>query len=327
MNAFIKPVFLFAILGAVAYNTQAQENNVTDNDKTIIIKPNVHSKDKYTIVVDGDKITINGKPVDEFKSDDVDIIQRNGRMNIGDDAELFNLPDSFPLKGWNGMGGNHFFMGTNKALLGVTTKKTDKGIEILTIMKESAADQAGLKKGDLIIKVDETTIENPEILNKVVGKHEPGDKVTITYIRNEQELKTYVTLGRNNNINMPHDFNWNNKDFNFRLPPSSGYPDFRYFNFENNRKPRLGIQIQDWETNKGAQVMNVEEDGPADKAGLKKDDIIISVNGKSVINAEEVKKAVNASPAGSTVKITYKRDSSTHTVEIAIPQKHKVVDL
>ena len=43
-----------------------------------------------TIVIDGDKVTVNGKPVDEYKSDDLDIIS-DDEMNYKMSKDVFAL--------------------------------------------------------------------------------------------------------------------------------------------------------------------------------------------------------------------------------------------
>jgi serine protease Do len=59
-----------------------------------------------------------------------------------------------------------------------------------------------------------------------------------------------------------------------------------------NRKPRLGIEIQDVEEGKGVKILDVDDDTPAAKAGLKKDDIISELNGKSINSVDELQSAL-----------------------------------
>src|SRR3954452_14999681 len=68
-------VLFFAIMitGRQAFAQEEQKDQEKKNDDIIIHKKG-DSKEKLPIVIDGDKVTVNGKPVDEYKSDDVDII-------------------------------------------------------------------------------------------------------------------------------------------------------------------------------------------------------------------------------------------------------------
>src|SRR6185369_10656862 len=119
--------------------------------------------EKVVIEINGDKVTVNGKPIDEYKDKDGDL---NVRLNKLKDADA--LFTRIPRSGtWTTGGDNSFnFFGEdeNKAMLGVTTQKTDDGVEIQTVNKESAAEKAGLKENDIIIKVDDKKIENPDAL-------------------------------------------------------------------------------------------------------------------------------------------------------------------
>lgn len=59
----------------------------------------------------------------------------------------------------------------------------------------SPAAAAGLKSGDIITKVNDTTIGTAGSLSSVLGEYRPGDTVTITYLRDGQTKTTQVTLG------------------------------------------------------------------------------------------------------------------------------------
>lgn len=327
MKTLIKPATLLLISGILAGSVNAQEvkekDKKDDKEKTIVIRPKADSKEKYTIVVDGDKVTINGKPVDEFKSDGIDITRRNDFRRFQGEGPLA-LGFSGPMLkgGWNMMRDNPFG-NTNKALLGVVTQKADEGAVVENVSKESAAEKAGLKEGDIILKVDDIKIEDPEALNKAISKYNPDDKVTITYKRGGKEYTATATLGKNST--QGYRFNFDDRDFDLRVAP--GAPDFRQFRFDTNRKPKLGLQIQDTEDNKGVKVLDVAEETPADKAGLKKDDIITSIDGKPVKDVTELKEVIDDIKEGDAVKIKYKRSNKDQTTEIRFPKKLKVVDL
>ena len=161
--------FLLICLGAVSLNLKAQVKTDSKNSdgKEIIIRKKGNSKDKVTIVIDGDNVTINGKPVDEYKSDDIDIIK-------GDDADAWVLtsPD-IAIAGSPKMFNRDFMRGikSNKAFLGVMTKETNEGAEITDVTDESPAQKAGLKEDDIITKVGDDKITGPDDLYKTIGKY------------------------------------------------------------------------------------------------------------------------------------------------------------
>ena len=57
-----------------------------------------------------------------------------------------------------------------------------------------AADQAGLRKGDVIIRIEDRMVTDPNVLIAEIRSHRPGDTVTITYQRGGQTAQTTVTL-------------------------------------------------------------------------------------------------------------------------------------
>ena len=140
-------------------NKLAPETNDT-NYKTVI-DTNIN----LSIVVDGDKITINGKPADKNdprlkltgkskmikvekgnKSPDKVIIQEfseGSNHNEGDDLssdDMIDMVSPTPQ--------------ANKAFLGVISEENEKGAKINTVSEGSPAEKAGLKKEDIISKVN-----------------------------------------------------------------------------------------------------------------------------------------------------------------------------
>ena len=68
------------------------------------------------------------------------------------------------------------------------------GVWVDSLVENSAAAAAGLKVGDVIIKVDGAlTNSSPELLEQI-GRHRPGDKVDLTVLRKGQEKTIPVTL-------------------------------------------------------------------------------------------------------------------------------------
>jgi len=58
----------------------------------------------------------------------------------------------------------------------------------------SPAEAAGLKSGDVITKVNDTTIGSGGGLSSIIGQYRPGDKVTVTYVRGNETKTTQVTF-------------------------------------------------------------------------------------------------------------------------------------
>jgi putative serine protease PepD len=81
------------------------------------------------------------------------------------------------------------------AYLGVEIADADTGGALVGgVESSSPADDAGLRQGDVITKVDDTDITNSAALTAAIRSHEPDDEVTITYTRNGDEHTTDVQL-------------------------------------------------------------------------------------------------------------------------------------
>jgi putative serine protease PepD len=84
------------------------------------------------------------------------------------------------------------------AFLGVSTQAPSsgqQGVPIAAVQPGSAADQAGLKAGDLITAVDSNSVTAPAQLSQDIRSHQPGDQVTVTYTRNGTSAQAQVKLG------------------------------------------------------------------------------------------------------------------------------------
>lgn len=62
------------------------------------------------------------------------------------------------------------------------------------VISRSPAEAAGLKQGDVIVKVNDQPIDEKNNLTSALAKYSVGDKVKVTYVRDGQEQTTEVTL-------------------------------------------------------------------------------------------------------------------------------------
>lgn len=70
------------------------------------------------------------------------------------------------------------------------------GIVVVEVVDGSGASKSGLKKGDVITKIDKEEVMNAAYLKYVLYKYSVGDKITITYNRSGKEHTTTVTLSK-----------------------------------------------------------------------------------------------------------------------------------
>lgn len=78
----------------------------------------------------------------------------------------------------------------------ILDKNVDNGVVIIECQKGSAAADSELKKGDVIVKIDDNKVKNIAYLRYELYQHQAGDTIEITYIRDGKEHTTKVKLGK-----------------------------------------------------------------------------------------------------------------------------------
>jgi len=83
-----------------------------------------------------------------------------------------------------------------KAQLGVMFEETtdSKGVLITEIIEDSAAEKAGLQSGDVITKINDAKITDPESLINQVKDREAGEVIELSFLRNGEEYMMKVAL-------------------------------------------------------------------------------------------------------------------------------------
>ncbi len=81
------------------------------------------------------------------------------------------------------------------AYLGVGIANASKGVELTQVRSGTPADRAGLQTGDVVTRIDGKQVTTAADLGQAIDSHKPGDKVTLTYLRNGSSKTVTVTLG------------------------------------------------------------------------------------------------------------------------------------
>jgi len=314
---------LMAVCISTGANAQKKE---TDKDKTkdktekdklgdydeIIIKRKGDKGGKVTVEIKGDDVLVNGKPLSDYDDDNISVRKNNITVWNGNSRVLMGTPAS-PFR---------YSISGEKAFLGVVTEEDDKGARITDITNNSAAEKAGLKEGDVIIRVDDTKVENQNELSKAITKHKPEEKVTIVYLRDGKEQKLTATLGKttfSGTYSMPKVAT---------VPPNMAYGfDNGGESFYYTSRGRIGLKAQDTEDGKGVKVIDVSDESLAEKAGLKEGDIITEFDGKSISSADDLASAAKGSKDKNSISVKFTRDGKAQTAEIKIPKKLKTTNL
>ncbi|MDR3736381.1 MAG: PDZ domain-containing protein [Acidobacteriaceae bacterium] len=75
---------------------------------------------------------------------------------------------------------------------------------------------------------------------------------------------------------------------------------------------------------RGAEICVIDHDGPAIKAGLRENDVILQMNGQPVEGEEQLRRMLRETPAGHTVSFVYSRDGQTHTASVQLGDRDEV---
>lgn len=100
--------------------------------------------------------------------------------------------------------------GDGAAWLGVYTQELSPGLQdaldhpgdavlVTRVVSGSPADRAGLKKGDLIVRVGSDEVDSPAELARVVQRHDVGDEIEIRILRDGDRRTLRATLGSRSN--------------------------------------------------------------------------------------------------------------------------------
>lgn len=84
----------------------------------------------------------------------------------------------------------------SNAYMGAQIESSEMGVEVLDLMKDSPADKAKLKKGDIIQKINGARTRDMDGLLDLLNYFEPNDKVELTVLRGGKEKKLSMTLSK-----------------------------------------------------------------------------------------------------------------------------------
>lgn len=151
---------------------------------------------------------------------------------------------------------------------------TNSGVYVDKISDASAAEEAGLEKGDVVTEFDGKRVTKMSELQEAIAQHRPGDKVTITYLRGKKSHTASVTL--------------RNTQGNTKV-------------LEEVDLDQLGVQLKPC-TEEEMKTMNISyglavnaiRNGKLKSVGVTKGTIILQVNDQKMTTVEEWEEAVKS---------------------------------
>lgn len=166
--------------------------------------------------------------------------------------------------------------------------KDVNGLYVAEVVPDGAAEAAGLKKGDIITKLDGRVIASSSDLQERIYRLRPGDKVKLTYKREGKEREVTVTLKEDTRATEKQA-----KDSEMRRSATEIYNKLGagFVPASDAKKKELGISS-------GVVVTQVHEGGLFDYFNVQRGLVITQINGKPVNSADEVEAALADSQRG-----------------------------
>jgi len=210
------------------------------------------------------------------------------------------------------------FGNVKRGYIGVTYKEVNpemakergftdvNGLYVEDAVSGGAAAEAGIKKGDILTKINGKEITGSPVLSETIGRLRPGDKVNITYKREGKEKQVSLTLkgeeslksasGASGKASKSATEIYNKLGASF-IPASAA------------KKKELGV-------NSGVVVTQVNRGGIFDYFGVERGLVITEINGKAVNSVDDVESALGAtqrnivrlkgvSPQGGAVQLSF----------------------
>jgi serine protease Do len=182
-----------------------------------------------------------------------------------------------------------------------------QGVIISSIQRGTPADRSGLKRYDVILEFDGKKVESEDQFRRYVAETEPGRKVRLRVVRDQQTLEILTELMEREVAEV-------------KAPVS--------LESEKPQTDRVGWKLQDMHTSHpvlppdhqaGIVVQHIRTGRSADQAGLKTGDIILEWNKRPVSNAASLEKMVSEAKSGELFLFYVYRFGSYVFVTLQIP--------
>ena len=233
--------------------------------------------------------------------------------------------------------------------LGVSIEEYEEGkVGIVAVEKESPAELAKLKEGDIVLKIEGEEVTRTKMLAKEIRKRKPGKTITLKIERNGKEVDVKVKLGE-----------YSEKDVRIeleskfprlfiapkppeppvvpklpelrKLPKPPEPPEPKIFSWGLEHRKYIGIYLEEInrelseyfgvKEGRGLLVAKITKDSPAEKAGLKVGDVIIKADGIRTEQARDLTGVIQDKEKGERIKLELLRNKKVRSVEVEIEEE------
>ncbi|HOI44143.1 MAG TPA: PDZ domain-containing protein [Candidatus Aminicenantes bacterium] len=218
--------------------------------------------------------------------------------------------------------------------LGISIVRNERGmVEIASVDPESPAEAAGLREGDIILKVEGKALSNADVLSSEIRKRKPGQDVGLSIEREGQAMDIRAKLGEYSGAAAQRDLE---TKFPRLFPQSPALPKGRV---ESKGRPvwlnrrYIGVYLQELNTElseffglkegRGLLVTQISENGPAKKAGLKVGDVVTKIDGKKADDIGELSRYIQDKKKGDRIKVEILREKKPAILDIEVAEEER----
>jgi serine protease Do len=183
--------------------------------------------------------------------------------------------------------------------------KSAKGAVVTTVTKDSPADKAGIKSGDVVTAVDGKSIDDARDLSRTIGGKAPGTQVDVTVWRDNAEKHFSVKL---DTLNAKANDNTQKQSNSDQGQDNSG-------SVQSN-----GLTLVPNSGGDGVLIQDIDPNSVAASKGFAVGDTILEVDNKPVNSPKAFEQAMNAvkSSGRSTALIKAERDGNARFIGLPL---------
>jgi len=292
----------------------SKERNESKSKETVITR---NGSGNTTVEVKDGGVFINGEKMSEGRkatsSSNKKIIIRNDDRRSG--MSWFDEEETMPAR---------------KAMLGIYTNNHEDvaGAAIDMVSPNSGADKAGLRKGDVITRIDDIGIKDGKQLTELISKHDAGDKVAITYDRNGKLLHTEAVLSPVHQDHTVQVFSSPREQGEMSMPNNMRPPFIVDINNElSDASPKMGATVEDLADGNGVRILSTRPGSAAENAGSIRNDVIKKMNGETVLTVDDLQSIIRDSKRNEAIGVTYERKGKVAKTTVTFPKTTRKKDL
>jgi serine protease Do len=186
----------------------------------------------------------------------------------------------------------------NQPLASSFGMKTATGALVSSVEKDSPAERAGLKTGDVVLKLDGKPVERSGELARRIAEMKPGAKATLELWRDGAAKEVAVTVGEAQDAQVA----------------DASRPGEAHGKLGVAVRPLSAEERKQNGAKDGLVVESVS--GPAARAGIQRGDVILAVNGTTIKNVGELRNLVGA--AGKSIAVLVQREDAQLYIPVNI---------